>query len=94
MANVFDGYQVTYLLSGGGDWDREALTIENALNVPQIGEGVVLSLGGAERAFRIADVWTILTKRGGLDHGIYAFIEEVSFAGTPLQSWGQGYYTD
>lgn len=94
MANVFDGYQVTYLIQGGHDWDDEAFTMENALNAPQIGEGVVLHMGGNERAFRIVDVWTITPKHGGLEYGVYAFVEEVPFARTPLQTWGQNYYRD
>lgn len=94
MANVFDRYQVTYLVRGGSDWDRDALVVENAMNVPQIGEGVVLSLGEGERAFRIVDVWTVLPKRGALEYGVYAFIEPVAFSETPLQSWGPDYYRD
>lgn len=92
MANVFEGYQVIYLVKDGSDWGTESLTMENALHPPQIGEGIVLSLGDGERAFRIVDVWTVLPKRGALTHGVYAFIEEVPFTATPLQSWGQGYY--
>lgn len=94
MANVFERYQVTYLVKGGSDWDKESLTLENASNQPQIGEGIVLSLADdkGERAFRIVDVWTVVPKRGGLEYGVYAFIEEVPFDETPLPSWGQGHY--
>lgn len=92
MANVLDNYQVTYLERGGTDWDTQSLALDNAPNVPQIGEGVVLSFGAGEKAYRIVDVWTVIPKHGGLEYGVYAFLEEVPFAQTPLPSWGQGYY--
>ncbi len=92
MANVFDGFQVTYLVHGGSDVEAEMLTVENAPSVPQIGEGILLSFGGGERAYRIVDVWTILPKCTPLVHGVHAFVQEVSFSETPLRSWGQGYF--
>lgn len=92
MTNVFDEFQVTYLVRGGSDVEKEMLTLENARSVPQIGEGVYLSFGHGERAFRIVDVWTVLPKRTPLTHGVYAFVEEVAISETPLGSWGQGYF--
>ncbi|WP_186316673.1 hypothetical protein [Microbacterium sp. BH-3-3-3] len=93
MTNVFDKFQVTYLLRGGSDVDEEMLTLENAPSVPQIGEGVFLSFGDGEKAFRIVDVWTIIPKRTPLTPGVYAFVEEVAISETPLVSWGQGYFS-
>lgn len=92
MADEFDEVQVTYLVRGGSDVDAEMLIMERAGRVPLIGEGVYLSFGDGERAFRVADVWTILPKRTPLTHGVYVFVEEIPVRETPLLSWMQGYF--
>jgi hypothetical protein len=75
-----------FISSDGKEWDTEHLEI-----TPVAGQFIQGSPDGPG-AYRIAEVWSIGSKRGAVDYGLTCFVDPVDIMETRLGQYDPEYY--